>query len=1248
VIRRAIRGRSSLFVLSIASAIGCHRADSMTSLEGGCRSCHGGNDNAAPPRAVDGSTDTHAIGVGAHQTHLIGGLLSHPVACSECHVVPKAANDPGHMDHPLPAYVIWGDLAKQGTMPAWDRDQAACSNTYCHGATLTGGSNTSPKWTVVDGSQEACGTCHGLPPPAPHPPGLACEACHAPVAGPNLTIATPTRHIDGVLDVTTPDNRSDPAHNMVITGLIPSYSGTSIASLTPLTQTLTMQMNHKSTAVPSAAFSSCGNCHMDAASGVYFPGLMHATLRDLGLAQPTVCTDCHSGTRPVGFVGALATMPARTPPSGEMKHDAVLWAGGAPTTMPAVPDNCSPCHVAGGAPTWASSPGANVVFHASLSASAQPSSCLDCHANSRPGLLGASNSSVPMGLAFDHRSPQAMQDCQTCHAASAPGFTTWAGGRFHQKGAAAPSSCLPCHDGERPTTTQGWVSTTYQSSPFDYTANSLNDTHGAGQDCADCHSNPGTGHWGVDQNWAAGHFPHGPSTLAGTTCVSCHSTQRPDLLPGATAAGMAMLLGFDHSINGRGDCVGCHQATVMAGSYVNLDNPANNMLPGGDWKGGIGYPGSFLVSSTTKFITADEIVLDRSGPNNLVTGTSPRTSMYPNAFLHTSSQVPAAVNAGPTGSPDNSKCWHCHANNAGMITSLSDGVFHASLDNYQAMVGGPVTRLPQPTVCRDCHTARPRDIVELSSSDLITMDHAAPFTATVNIGGVMASSAADLDCSTCHQAAGLTSWADGLFHPSIGAAIPADCTTCHYPLMADGARADLTSVTRYQMQHRSAQITFQKCSTCHTTAFGRSAMMPADASRWNPGAYHASIGAQPSQCSECHGVAQPASSTQGTISYSLAMGMTTTNQLQWMNHASSALGGKDCASCHAADATSSASAFSKTTKFHGVVASVTTCRECHGLANGKGSSVGADNNMPSGLTDSSVVTSADSTTGVAAGTHDQISHADINVSANDCALCHTQQGPSTAAGVQGKEWTQARFHQNFSANTPLVLNGSTGRCSNCHINVKPTSVFSTDHSAYTATSPTDCSSCHTWPGTNPATPNWLGAKGAHASSGSTAGSTLDCSTCHGMNGSSSMRLAVPTASHFGGTSDGNTCISCHVDFTAFSGTVSVTKYTHTNSAANASGCQMCHQYQGGLYTTLTTTPILQYPTTSGGHQFSQSHQVTARQQTSSHTDSSFTSCGACHQYTTTTSGTTVWTYVHDPSNPGINNSRSSNGCNWCH
>ena len=59
---------------------------------------------------------------------------------------------------------------------------------------------TTPEWTRVDGSQATCGSCHGLPPPAPHPYyAEACSDCHENVAADNVSFLRPDLHVDGVV-----------------------------------------------------------------------------------------------------------------------------------------------------------------------------------------------------------------------------------------------------------------------------------------------------------------------------------------------------------------------------------------------------------------------------------------------------------------------------------------------------------------------------------------------------------------------------------------------------------------------------------------------------------------------------------------------------------------------------------------------------------------------------------------------------------------------------------------------------------------------------------------------------------------------------------------------------------------------------------------------------------------------------------------------------------------------------------------
>lgn len=170
----------------------------------GCTDCHGNEEtgNPAPPRDTQGRTSTSEVTVGAHQSHLGPSDWRSGISCEECHRVPTAVNDPGHIDGG-PAELTWGSLATSGdASPVWDRVAATCDGVYCHGGTLgPGGSNTSPSWTQVDGSQAACGTCHGLPPAPPHPQGTACADCHGEVVDASGNFVNPDLHINGRVEV---------------------------------------------------------------------------------------------------------------------------------------------------------------------------------------------------------------------------------------------------------------------------------------------------------------------------------------------------------------------------------------------------------------------------------------------------------------------------------------------------------------------------------------------------------------------------------------------------------------------------------------------------------------------------------------------------------------------------------------------------------------------------------------------------------------------------------------------------------------------------------------------------------------------------------------------------------------------------------------------------------------------------------------------------------------------------------------
>lgn len=166
-----------------------------------CTACHGSvrpgspEQQAAPPIDIDGHTESWRPGVGAHQIHLTATPTHGPVACDQCHVVPLAADSPGHADSARPAEFTPGLVANlAGTTPRYDPAEGSCAEVYCHG-------DAEPVWTSPRSSAQACGSCHTLPPPVPHEQSVYCVDCHGAVIGPGLAFVDPSRHVNGGVDV---------------------------------------------------------------------------------------------------------------------------------------------------------------------------------------------------------------------------------------------------------------------------------------------------------------------------------------------------------------------------------------------------------------------------------------------------------------------------------------------------------------------------------------------------------------------------------------------------------------------------------------------------------------------------------------------------------------------------------------------------------------------------------------------------------------------------------------------------------------------------------------------------------------------------------------------------------------------------------------------------------------------------------------------------------------------------------------
>ena len=159
-------------------------------LLGCAQQCHGTDTSNAPPKSISGALETSVLGVGAHRQHLTVAPTWHrQLECADCHVVPTEVGAAGHMDGDNTAEVTMSPFA--GVIGQWNGSSCTVG---CHG-------DAQPIWTQVDGAQSACGSCHGAPPPAPHPADANCASCHPTMEEGSLAFRDPASHINGVVDV---------------------------------------------------------------------------------------------------------------------------------------------------------------------------------------------------------------------------------------------------------------------------------------------------------------------------------------------------------------------------------------------------------------------------------------------------------------------------------------------------------------------------------------------------------------------------------------------------------------------------------------------------------------------------------------------------------------------------------------------------------------------------------------------------------------------------------------------------------------------------------------------------------------------------------------------------------------------------------------------------------------------------------------------------------------------------------------
>ena len=246
-------------VATLAQCASCHddifaqgnrHIDGVLDVSVTCNSCHGDATSPAPPRDTLGLTATSNRTVGAHRSHLGASGWHAEITCDECHTVPTRVDDPGHID-PSPAEIYPGATAvARGASPTWNT--VSCSN-YCHGQTMGGGTNRTPAWTTVNGTQAVCGACHGLPPPAPHPQNPQCSICHPAVLAADGGFVDPTLHVNGQVEAQL---SCGSCH------AVPPPTGTHLLHAgTQGSRTYGSLSTAASVTSPTGYAFGCGNCH---------------------------------------------------------------------------------------------------------------------------------------------------------------------------------------------------------------------------------------------------------------------------------------------------------------------------------------------------------------------------------------------------------------------------------------------------------------------------------------------------------------------------------------------------------------------------------------------------------------------------------------------------------------------------------------------------------------------------------------------------------------------------------------------------------------------------------------------------------------------------------------------------------------------------------------------------------------------------------------------------------------------------
>jgi predicted CxxxxCH...CXXCH cytochrome family protein len=1101
-----------------------------------CTSCHGtagraggtGDSGAnpvasAPPVDTSASALTTSRGVGAHVAHLTGTRLSAtPVACAECHLVPTSQTHAnGTRD------LAWGSLTRTGGLsPAFNTTTFTCSNTWCHGGTtaLRGGTITAPTWTKVDGTQAACGTCHGNPPPAPHVQNTACGSCHS---GYTQTTVNATQHLNGVIDYTTQSCTT--CHGTATrTGGTGATGANPVASSPPAdtlggsattARGVGAHVAHLTGTRFSATPVACAECHTVPTTNTHANGtrdLAWGTLTRTGGLSPAFNTTtftcnntwCHGGTP--SLLGGTVTAPQWTRVDGTQAACGTCHGVPPASTSHNGLTASSPC---GNCHTGYTGTSVNAAQHIDGVVQYVAQTCTSCHgtagrvanagisgivdpnlASSPPVDVAGTTNGVRVGDHLGHANPTTASQifrpltCTDCHPdhsgntahSNAVQDVTMAtiGGippGVVKSAGTTPATCTTyCHGAKWPT------GDAHKGARASWAWN------GAAAGCGDCHASPPV------------NASHGGVTAV-TNCGNCHA--------GYTATTVNVAL----HINGVGDvntqtCTSCHGTLGRTGGTgASGANPVASAPPldtlGGSATTARGVGAHLAHLTGTRFSATPvacaecHVVPTATGHSNgtrdVAWGTLTRTGGLTPGYSTTTLAC--------------SNTW-CHGGTPSLLGGTVTAPVWTRVDGTQAACGtchavppasASHSGLTASSPCANCHTGYTGTTVN----------------ATLHLNGVIDYTAQT--CTTCHGTAGRTANAGltGTVDANLASSPPVDTAGTTTGVRVGDHLSHVNPTAGAQIYRPLT------CTDCHPNHAGNNAHANAtqDVTMATIGGIAPTVvkssGTTPATCTTyCHGAKWPTGDAHKGA------------RTSWTWNGANAA----CGDCHAYPPTSSG---------HGGVTSTTNCGNCH--------------------------------TGYTATTVNVALHingvADVN--AQTCTSCHGSTSHSAGTGATGTNPVAAAPPVDTLQNSVTTARGVgahiahlTGTrfssaavgCSECH--TVPTS---TSHSNGTrdlafgtltrtgglspAFNTTTFTCANTWcHGNSPSLfggtvtqPQWTKVDGTQAA----------CGTCHGV---------PPPSPHVQNT----TCGNCHTGYTQTA--VNATLHLNGTIDVNTRTCTMCH------------------------------------------------------------------------------------------